>query len=108
MQDDDKTYRDTTVSVCELLAKHKVLRGLSFLDCQINGPAILYFQNCIVTDITTKYGPDHVLWELKPGRRLVGAVVADACTFENCMFHGIGIAGSPRQIKEWREAIHGE
>ncbi len=109
MQDDDNTYRDTKVSIYELIDRHEgKLKGLSFVNCTLVGPAVLYLHYCIADGMRTQHGPRDVLWEVRPGRKLIGAVLMESCTFENCTFHNIGFAGLPAQIQLWRETMFGE
>jgi len=109
MQDDDKTYRDTQVLIHELIERHEGnLRGLSFVDCEIIGPSVIYSRNCIAHNIKTFHKPKGMLWEVHPGRKLIGAVLMDSCTFEDCTFHHIGFAGLPKQIQLWRETMSEE
>ena len=109
MQDDEKTYRDTQVLIHELIERHEAkLKGLSFVNCSIIGPAVLYLQYCIADTIKTQHGPRDVLWEVHAGRKLIGAVLMESCTFENCTFHHIGFAGLPAQIQLWRETMSRE
>ena len=109
MQDDDKTYRDAQVLIHELIERHEGnLRGLSFVNCEIIGPAILYPDGCIATNVKTFHKPKDVLWEVYPGRKLVGAVYMESCTFEDCTFYHIGFAGLPNQIQLWRETMSEE
>jgi hypothetical protein len=94
----DNTFRDEVVRIAELTVNSSVLEDLQFSNCRIIGPAVLV----LLGDVTIVHcswdapGIDAVFWEVPPERNfVVGAVGVARCTFSNCRFEQIGIAGPP-------------
>jgi hypothetical protein len=94
----DGTFRDEVVRIAELTVNSSTLEGLEFSNCRIIGPAVLV----PLDDVTIVHcswdapGFDAIYWEVPPERNyVVGAVGVTRCTFSNCRFEQIGIAGPP-------------
>jgi hypothetical protein len=94
----DGTFRDEVVRIAELTVNSSTLEGLEFSNCRIIGPAVLV----PLDDVTIVHcswdapGFDAIYWEVPPEQNyVVGAVGVTRCTFSNCRFEQIGIAGPP-------------
>ena len=94
------TFTDEVVTVWRLIAARTPpsIDGKSFSNCRIIGPAILVpmgqtsFNHC-----SWEGDLDSIFWEITPGRETVmGVVGVIDCTFANCSFVAIGVAGPPR------------
>ena len=101
----DRTFRDEVVRIAELTVNTSLLEDLEFTNCRIIGPAVL----ALLGGVTIAHcgwdapGIDAVFWEVPPERGVVvGAVGVARCTFSNCRFEGVGIAG-PRELREQLE-----
>jgi hypothetical protein len=84
-----------------LLAREKgTIRDREFVDCDINGPAVLYLGEETALNTNSWDGDlDAILWRIEPGRaRILGAINVERTTFVGCRFHNIGIAASPEMI----------
>ena len=93
----DRTYRDEIVRIAELTVNTYVLDRLTFTNCRIVGPAVL----AILDNNTFAHcgwdAPDldALFWEVPASRLVVmGAVGVRDCTFSNCKFEGVGVAGN--------------
>jgi len=94
----DRQYRNDVVRVADLTVNTDHIEGYQFSNCRIVGPAIL----ALLGDVTLvgssfdAPGLDAIFWEVNPERGVVvGAVGVRDCTFSNCAFEMIGIAGPP-------------
>ena len=100
----DRHFRDDVVRLAALTVNTSRLEGYGFSNCRIIGPAILGILNN-VTIAGSRFdapGLDAIFWEIPPGRGPVVGIIAVAdCTFSNCTFENIGVAGPP----ELREAL---
>jgi hypothetical protein len=91
--------------VTELVApEHPVLTEFEFVRCQLLGPAVLAplgstgFSGCTFDSPGGSFST--LFWEIAPGTtQVVGAIALQDCTFTECKFSGIGIAG-PASLKE--------
>ena len=88
----------------ELVApEHPVLTEFQFLRCQLLGPAVLAPLGSTEFSGCTFDSPGNfstLFWEIAPGTtQVVGAIALQDCTFTECKFSGIGIAG-PAFLKE--------
>jgi hypothetical protein len=105
---DPKTYEGKTVRITELVAVDGVLEDYTFIDCHINGPAIIVMDRARPSRLTrNELGgtADRILWEITPDRGIVlGLVIARNCTFERCTFLNVGWAGNRNQLDEIRNS----
>jgi hypothetical protein len=94
------------VNLALLASNDGAVRDVEFVDCQINGPAVIFargqsaFTHC---QWDAADGADSLLWEIAPGRNaIVGAVLVEDCRFVDCRMTRVGIAGPPDVIALWR------
>lgn len=82
-----------------------IIRGRSFEDCTIYGPAVLapIGERSEFRDSTWESSLDATLWEIPEGKR-VGAIGIDGCAFRRCRFINVGLAGLASTVKEIRDA----
>jgi hypothetical protein len=98
----DKVYHEHVVRLCQLAGDDGVLDGFEFTGCQIKGPAVLALQG--QTNLTSSNlggpTPDAILWEIPHSRPvIVGAILVNNCTFDECTFEKVGFAGPPEFIE---------
>jgi hypothetical protein len=93
------SYRDETVQIGALAATVGRLEGLTFENCLITGPAILFIHPDWKIEIDSPVfeipGGDieAVFWEVDPYKQtVIGAIAVKDCVFRNCRFQGIGLA----------------
>lgn len=100
----DTIYEDRVVRISELVSPDGHLADCVFTRCQIDGPAVLVLRRGSLVDCNLGGPtPDAVLWEIPRYRpRVVGAILAEDCTFEKCTFSNVGFAGSPDVIWQLR------
>jgi len=75
-----------------------VLDGRVFIDCVIEGPALMLVLESNHFD-GTNFGPTGgdvrgMLFRSLNGTMAIGAIPVRNCTFRDCRFHGLGITGS--------------
>lgn len=106
MQPGDNRYRDAVIRVAELAGDGGVLDGFVFEGCELKGPAVLIPQGSNLANSNLVGDPNAVLWEIPPDRlEVIGAILARNCTFENCTFMNVGLAGSPEFIQQVRQSL---
>ncbi len=84
--------------IASLTVNTFILERLNFLNCRIVGPAVLVplGETQILHCGFDASGVEAVYWEIPPSRtEIVGAVGLQDCTFSNCTFVLIGLAGPP-------------
>lgn len=100
----NREFRNEIVRIAELTVNTVVLKGLTFQNCRIIGPAVLVplgegSMNHCTFDVE-QGGTDAIFWEITPDREyVVGAVALVDCHFSSCTFVSIGLAG-PRDLRE--------
>jgi hypothetical protein len=100
-------YTGEVVRLALLAGDDAEIRNLTFTDCDIKGPAVVYFQggetnNCRLA------GPDlnAIFWEIPPTRStIVGAVLVANCKFFGCRFEGVGFAGTAQDRETLRKEL---
>jgi hypothetical protein len=104
---DGETYEDQVVKITDLVGDDGILDGVSFLGCQIKGPAIVWPGSSALRECNLGGpGPDAVLWEApRSGTVLVGVIIAKNCTFERCTFLNIGFVMPPDRVRELRQQL---
>lgn len=106
MQPGDNAYRDAVIRVADLAGDRGVLDGFVFEGCELKGPAVLVPQGSNLANSSLLGDPDALLWEIPPDRpEVIGAILARNCTFENCTFMNVGLAGSPEFIRQVRQSL---
>jgi len=104
-----------------LAGKGFIIEGKDFVHCTIRGPGVIStFEDVRPPEqkpentsagsgydprtLTVKGEPELVLHEIQSDSDSVsGVIYLVGCTYQNVTFEGIGIAGSPEEIKFWRE-----
>ena len=78
-----------------------VIRDATFERCHIKGPAVMVPIGKTVMEHNRFDGTaDALLWEIPPERsKVIGAIALENCTFTECHFMNIGIAGPPDLIR---------
>jgi hypothetical protein len=92
----DGRFRDEVVRIAELTVNSSTLQDLEFSNCRIIGPAVLVLLDNVTIAHCSWDAPgfDAIYWEVPPERGfVVGAVGVARCTFSNCRFEQVGIAG---------------
>lgn len=100
----EKRFRNDAVRLADLTVNTFILEGYEFSNCRILGPAILVPQGqTSIVECGWEGTLDAIFWEIGPDRPIVvGAIAAVNCTFSNCSFSQVGIAG-PRELREIME-----
>ncbi len=97
----ERDFRNQVVRVADLTVNAVELRGYTFSNCRIIGPAVLVPVGR-TTISHSDLGPslEAIFWELNATRQAVsGAIWVVDCTFSACAFVDIGFAG-PRELGE--------
>jgi hypothetical protein len=108
MDEAPEIYRDETIRLCELAGDKGYIQGLSFVNCEIRGPAVLAARQTIITDPHWQGKPDSILWEVSPERSasgVIGPILALRCSFEGCTFVKVGYAGLKAEIENIRTSL---
>jgi hypothetical protein len=106
----DNTFRDEVVRIAELTVNTSTLENMEFSNCRIIGPAVLVLLGEVNMLHATWDAPDldAVFWEVPPTREVVvGAVGVLRCTFSNCRFEQVGVAGRPELRAQMEQAFSG-
>ena len=88
-----------------------VIENRTFIDCLIEGPAVLlplegcHFDGCNMGD--AQGDPRNLLLQPVGPQRVTGAVPLKHCTFINCRFLGVGFTGSKAYLDEMTAALGG-
>ena len=94
LQPSDNTYRNTLIRITDLTVNEDVLRGLTFENCQIVGPAVLILLGkTLVQDCNWEATPESMIWVVEDDRDSVtGAIGLEDCEFYGCRFVRAGLA----------------
>ena len=93
----DRRFRNEPVRLADLTVTAISIEGYEFSNCRILGPAVIFLNESTLTASSFDApGLDAIFWEIPPERQvIVGAIEVVRCTFSNCSFAGVGIAGPP-------------
>lgn len=106
MQTGDNIYRGGVVRISAIAGDFGGLEGFVFEGCEIRGPAILVPQGSAFTGSSFMGDPDAWLWEIPPERtEVVGAILVRDCTFDNCTFVDIGLAGTSEFVHQIKRSL---
>lgn len=103
MQQD--TYSDRSFRLVDVPMDGNRISGKTFERCTIYGPAVIApLGKTAIVGCTWEGELDGILWEVAPGRRtVVGVVGLEDCSLTDCRFSGVGFAGPPNAIAQFRE-----
>lgn len=107
----DGQIRDDVVRIAELTVNTSTIEGYTFSNCRIIGPAILVLLDRVTITSAGFDAPglDAVFWEVPHDRGpVVGVIGVVNCTFSNCRFELIGIAGPPEMRAQLEAAFRVE
>jgi hypothetical protein len=96
-----KVYKGETIYLADLLNKDEQppqIRGLSFINCQIRGPVVVFPIRTNFNACTFLNHVEEMLFEVPEDSAKVGIVGLMDCTFESCTIRTVGIAGTPEQL----------
>lgn len=92
--------------IFDLAHKNTTIRGRTFEDCQVYGPAIVapYYGEWPFDEACTweeAVDPINLLWASIPNldRQYIGVIGLDNCTFRNCSFVRVGMLVNPERFK---------
>lgn len=83
-----------------------IVRDKVYQDVDIWGPALIApMGNSTFNNCSFNGDVESLLWEVDPGSLLIGVIGVQNCSFINCNFKGIGIAGTPEILEDFRRAL---
>ena len=96
--------QNKNIRIGDLTREESVIRGKTFENCHIYGPAIIGLQDCILSSVNkfTEIDVNGVFIETT-NKTVSGAIGFDACVIKNCVFHKISFIGSPKSIRGLKE-----
>lgn len=98
----DKTFVNRRIYVNDfVLPSNQVIAGKSFIDCEIVGPANLYWWRG--NNATAPLGPQMDAVYLDPGKKFMNGIALDNCIFRGCSFQRITLfvgAGDYHQVRD--------
>jgi hypothetical protein len=84
----DKTFENRRIRISEMVVpSHRILANKTFIDCEIVGPANLYWFRGNAAAIP--HGPKIDAVYLEPKTTFYNGIVLDGCIFRNCSFFNI-------------------
>ena len=93
--------------IFDLARKNVALKGKTFEDCQIYGPAVIapYYGDWPFDDACTweeASDPLSLNWASTPelDRRYIGVIGLDGCSFRNCSFVRVGLLLNPERYEQ--------
>lgn len=90
----------------EFAGDRGTLDGFVFVGCDLKGPAVMIPQGSNFANTNLVGDADALLWEIPPDRpEVIGAVLARNCTFEDCTFVNVGLAGPHDFVEQVRQSL---
>jgi len=109
----NKYFRGETINISDLAKESGgIIRGMTFHNCTILGPAMLVFvplSKNVVVDSRIRGAVEAVLWEIPIQRkRVIGGIPVESTNFIGCDFRNIGFAGNQVFAREFAANIRSE
>jgi hypothetical protein len=95
-------YEDRVLKLADLVARNtNRIEDTTFVNCQINGPAVVFAEDCEINNCTFD-APNMgcVVWPIPPDEPKVGGINTVKCIFEGCRFSLIGLALTPERAQD--------
>lgn len=102
-------FRDEVVRLTDLFTTEIALSGLTFKNCLLVGPAVLFLSGSPVFDSCSFLGePSDLFWTVDEDQdSIIGAVVLISPRFEECRFERIAMAGSRADKAQFVQGLGG-
>jgi len=101
-------YRNQIVRLADLTTTTNTVEGVTFDNCQIVGPAVVFMDGCTLTGSSVQGTFDEVIWEVADERHsIVGAIALRSCTIVNCALREIGFALKSSQVADFVAGMSG-
>jgi hypothetical protein len=98
--------RDLSFRITDLEPGSRIIRDRTFVDCVIHGPAIFVLdQSPLYEARLSPSDAESLLWDIGYRGHLAGVIAIKHCVFRRCTFVGVGFAGPPQFIQEFRNAL---
>jgi len=111
MEDKPQEHYREVVQIADLADERGMVRGRTFIDCFVLGPAVLAplrHAHFVGSRFDIPEGQiDAMLWEVPESTIKVGIIGLTNVSFTGCEFRHIGIAGTPKTIAQWRQVMRG-
>ena len=108
----NETFYRKHVSLPQFCNIQGLVQNKVFKACLVDGPSVIYprrgkLEYC---KFNTEEPGDDVFIEVPAGKRISGSgiILLLDCQFEGCVFRGISIAGTAKEIEVWRRSFGGE
>jgi hypothetical protein len=105
----ETTFTGQTVRLGQFeIREDQLIEGITATDCLILGPAVVVLHGCTLDRCTWEHpGTDigSILWRFPKAPEVVGCLVLANCNFVRCNFRGVGIAGTPEMLADWRQKL---
>jgi len=105
----ETTYQSQTVRLGQFeIREDQMVEGITATDCLILGPQVVVLHGCTLDHCSWEHpGTDigSILWRFPKAPEVVGCLVLINCTFVRCNFRGVGIAGTPEMLADWRRQL---
>jgi len=100
----DKHYRNMAVRLSDLAVTETVIRGVTFENCALLGPAVLVLLGASeITGCSLEGDPDGVFWEIPPERgQVIGAIGLQDCHVVGCTFRFVGFGVPSGLLPQFR------
>lgn len=91
-------HENEVVRLCDLALSNTTVKGHSFTNCRLIGPAVIHLVGNVVMDGCNFPQGEAQFWIIDQDF-VVGGIALQDTTFTGCGFDGVGIAG-PRDLIE--------
>jgi hypothetical protein len=105
----DRHYRNQALRVSDLVVTDHIVRGVTFENCVLMGPAVIaLLGQGSVTGCNLEGSLDAVLWPVAGDRgEIVGAIGFEDCSLVGCSLRYIGFAVPEDQLASFRAGFGG-
>ena len=90
------------------IGEDQTLAGHKFTDCLILGPMVVVLVGCKLERCTFEHPGDEItsiLWRFPKAPQVAGCLALSECEFVQCRFRGVGIAGTPESLDDWKRKL---
>lgn len=103
MHPGDRSYRNQVVRLTDLTVTDDVIRGVTFENCTLVGPAVVVVMGGTLSGCVFEGPTDALFWPIGTRRHVIGAVGLSDCTLVGCRFQRIAVAYTDEQEAMFRQ-----
>jgi len=93
--------RGLSVQLADLARDNPIIHDRTFEDCDLYGPAIVFFEGCMCTECRyDAASAEDLCIVISEPRNLIGVIMFSRCVLRRCRFKNVGMIATPHDFAQ--------